>query len=625
MAGGESGSWGSWGQAWGGASSWGGSSWFDEPDSKTWNRTAWSSHQPQEEPATFGEPWASREVRASENKVEELAKVPVNDDIVDSSAKELAEERRRRIEAEAALAEERSSRERSESELRLRVEDLERRLAAAETSAREAANARAAAEADTAILRTSAEAANAEVERLKASAVASAEAMRERTAASAEDWWMSNAVDGSADSWRRGWSSSTWSSPSDANSWHRWGAWSSQDRHAENSTREVGEVADQQHPDSEASEGSRLGAREEAEPESESAPEIARQEEKRHPHENEEWYQKWLRRQRSDPRHTVEAGKPEEKSSSDQQQHAEGSTDVAASQRSDDGRQNNEEWYQKWLRRQENRPRKIVYIGADQSEEPREEAPQSEEPQPQLEEEQAVAVDAHSSGESQAAPPEDNSKAYQNEEWYQKWLRRQKNKPRQVIELGVEKPQEQDGSQKEAQASQEVETTASPSSQPEEAGKRGYENEEWYQKWLRRQKNKGREIIEIGVEKPQEPEEPEDPAAERRLDPDDSKIYTWSAICRKYKGHFPDDEIKAYWENDCKVEANGETAAASSETEQKEEATDQKAEDVTTNEASDNWEATPSEPEKKPYEQEEWYQKWLRRQANKDRKIIEIG
>merc|ERR1719277_2324651 len=80
---------------------------------------------------------------------------------------------------------------------------------------------------------------------------------------------------------------------------------------------------------------------------------------------------------------------------------------------------------------------------------------------------------------------------------------------------------------------------------------------------------------------------------ERRRDPDDGKVYGWDDLMVKYKGHFSDEEIKAYWDSDCKVLAAGEK------------------EDP--------------EPPRKPYEQEEWYQKWLRRQQNKNRQIIEIG
>lgn len=67
----------------------------------------------------------------------------------------------------------------------------------------------------------------------------------------------------------------------------------------------------------------------------------------------------------------------------------------------------------------------------------------------------------------------------------------------------------------------------------------------------------------------------------------------------KYKDHFSSDEITAYWRSDCKPLAPGESD-----------------------------EPLPRQdpaPQRKSYENEEWYQKWLRRQQNKNRQIIEIG
>merc|ERR1719174_1752315 len=184
----------------------------------------------------------------------------------------------------------------------------------------------------------------------------------------------------------------------------------------------------------------------------------------------------------------------------------------------------------------------------------------------------------------------------------------------QIIELGADHHQEPEAPRAE-EAAQEGGGESSAAPAEEQQGQKGYENEEWYQKWLRRQKNKGRQIIEIGVDRSQEEakaQEAEDPSAERRLDPDDKKIYTFKQLSAKYKGHFPDDEIKAYWDSDCKVPEDGDAGQEA----EKSEVTDQKGEGE---------EAKPADSEKKGYEQEGWYQKWLRRQANKNRQIIEIG
>lgn len=42
------------------------------------------------------------------------------------------------------------------------------------------------------------------------------------------------------------------------------------------------------------------------------------------------------------------------------------------------------------------------------------------------------------------------------------------------------------------------------------------------------------------------------PAAERRVDPDDNKAYTWDELRQRYLGMFSDVELKEYWEKDCK-------------------------------------------------------------------------
>merc|ERR1712139_569217 len=80
-------------------------------------------------------------------------------------------------------------------------------------------------------------------------------------------------------------------------------------------------------------------------------------------------------------------------------------------------------------------------------------------------------------------------------------------------------------------AAQEMEGEQAASKDVEHQSQKSYENEEWYQKWLRRQKNKGRQIIEIGADRDRAPEV-EDPSVERRLDPDDGNVYTFLQITR---------------------------------------------------------------------------------------------
>ncbi|CAE7395955.1 unnamed protein product [Symbiodinium sp. CCMP2592] len=42
------------------------------------------------------------------------------------------------------------------------------------------------------------------------------------------------------------------------------------------------------------------------------------------------------------------------------------------------------------------------------------------------------------------------------------------------------------------------------------------------------------------------------PAAERRVDPDDNKAYTWEELRQRYLGMFSDVELTEYWDKDCK-------------------------------------------------------------------------
>lgn len=134
-----------------------------------------------------------------------------------------------------------------------------------------------------------------------------------------------------------------------------------------------------------------------------------------------------------------------------------------------------------------------------------------------------------------------------------------------------------------------------------------HQKEEWYQKWLRRQENKSRQVVEIG-----QPPEAEDvqtskgtdhenepsvthqnvEGSEKRVCPDDGKKYTFEELQVAFGKEYTAEDLKSYWKDAMKVEGA---------------------------------EVAPPEPATKGYEHEEWYQKWLRRQKNKSRQIIEIG
>lgn len=185
------------------------------------------------------------------------------------------------------------------------------------------------------------------------------------------------------------------------------------------------------------------------------------------PYENEEWYQKWLRRQKSRPRQVVEIGKPKENNVGQEQHSADSNMKAPEEEKDED-----DEWYQNWVQKQARRPRNIIYL---------------DRPQPAEEE----LVDEGQAQEALETSQQPEKKSYENEEWYQKWLRRQKNKPRQIIDIS-QKRQEA-----ERQDLLELRDPVDQEQRPEPE-KKSYDQEEWYQKWLRRQKNKGRQIIEIG-------------------------------------------------------------------------------------------------------------------------------
>lgn len=252
------------------------------------------------------------------------------------------------------------------------------------------------------------------------------------------------------------------------------------------------------------------------------------------PYEGQEWYQKWLRRRENRPNDIIEIGAHLQKTQTDKESSLQVPDDV---------------WYQKWKKAQPKRQgalrvKQVIYLTGDQPEEAASTPGDIAE----------VACEESANAEHVAW----EQKSYENEEWYQKWLRRQKNKPRQIIEIGAGARRSADSAESakvEVEAKQ-AESTILPTNAPPVAAedRAAYEHEEWYQKWLRRQKNKGREIVEIGTKRQQDPL----PSSVAESAPEDAR--------------------------------EGEAA-----------------------------------PHERTYENEEWYQKWLRRQANKNRQIIEIG
>merc|ERR1719329_1567567 len=121
--------------------------------------------------------------------------------------------------------------------------------------------------------------------------------------------------------------------------------------------------------------------------------------------------------------------------------------------------------------------------------------------------------------------------------------------------------------------------------QAEEAS-RPKEEQEWYQKWLRRQENKPKNWAADWKDDggPIDPEE-------KRRNPDDKEHYSFAEIKQKYASRFKPEEVEAFWRKEMKplwvVEEEGRFKEAL------------------------DWERA------KPKEEQEWYQKWLRRQENK--------
>merc|ERR1719420_2563108 len=112
------------------------------------------------------------------------------------------------------------------------------------------------------------------------------------------------------------------------------------------------------------------------------------------------------------------------------------------------------------------------------------------------------------------------------------------------------------------------------------------EEQEWYQKWLRRQEN--RPMAPTNEWK--DSKDPIDPN-EQRFCPEDKDWHTFEEIKKKFEKEYKPDEIETYWRRECKPEWVW-----------------QQEQDAK------KWE---EDERKKPKEEQEWYQKWLRRQENR--------
>mmetsp|Transcript_112683 Transcript_112683/g.224121 ORF Transcript_112683/g.224121 Transcript_112683/m.224121 type:complete len:614 (+) Transcript_112683:141-1982(+) len=273
-----------------------------------------------------------------------------------------------------------------------------------------------------------------------------------------------------------------------------------------------------------------------------------------------------------------------------------------------------DEWYQKWLKRQNHVPPQEPEMEPEKPQEleaekkhgagetdtvtvPPTEAPSRAELGSTLEEAASVAQPAAASelDERLQAPAEQKASGLPSSEQQSD----AQSPPLQEEQQGKQPEQAEQPISKQARAEatmpEAVSATVGTETQQTDASagsRKEYENEEWYQKWLRRQQNKNRQIVDIG--KPQEPEKVDENSDEKRVCPDDGKTYTFKELMAAYSKEYNADDLKAYWRT-CKKEG-------------------EKVE-----------EAPKQEEKEHPHQHEEWYQKWLRRQQNKNRQIIEIG
>merc|ERR1712025_50304 len=73
------------------------------------------------------------------------------------------------------------------------------------------------------------------------------------------------------------------------------------------------------------------------------------------------------------------------------------------------------------------------------------------------------------------------------------------------------------------------------------------EEQEWYQKWLRRQENKP---INWAAEW-KDDGSPIDPE-EKRQNPEDKEYYTYEEVKKKYAKEYKPDELESFWRKNCR-------------------------------------------------------------------------
>merc|ERR1712096_161269 len=82
----------------------------------------------------------------------------------------------------------------------------------------------------------------------------------------------------------------------------------------------------------------------------------------------------------------------------------------------------------------------------------------------------------------------------------------------------------------------------------EEERSKPKEEQEWYQKWLRKQENNPK--IWTTEWKDDQPIDPN----EKRRNPEDKEYYTFEETKSKYAKEFKDEEIESFWRKDMKPE-----------------------------------------------------------------------
>lgn len=171
-----------------------------------------------------------------------------------------------------------------------------------------------------------------------------------------------------------------------------------------------------------------------------------------------------------------------------------------------------QEWYQKWLRRQENRPGAWANY-----KEPEDQA---------IDENESRQDPADKEWRNFAGTKEKYAKEFKPEEIEAYW--RKEMKPEWKVK-------EEDDKKKWEEAER-----AKPK-----------EEQEWYQKWLRRQENRPGFADKWKAKEEEEADTPELYEG-KKIDPDDKKQYSFEELKQRYAKEFGDEDIKKYWKKDMK-------------------------------------------------------------------------